>query len=245
MNRRREPASGVERCTRGATLVEAVTALTLLALLATGLVAVTGNGLRAWAETREALRQDRRLGMASLRLHEAISSIVPLVTPRPSGDSPQPFFQGEERMVRFVTGHSPVKGPRSGMRLVTLRAIPASGGGQLVLTDRPCPSLHELGAILEGTSGTAASRSEAAGEAESWIVAEEPADFSLEYLEIPTETDEPERWVRRWRDRNRVPRAVRIRWTSGTSSDGSRGAHEHWVTAAVIAEAETLGGLAR
>lgn len=237
--RRRGAASGVKRSKRGATLVEAVTALTLLALLATGLVAVTGNGLRAWAETREALRQDRRLGMASLRLHESISSMVPLVTPRPGGESPLAFFQGEERMVRFVTGHSPAQGARSGMRLVTLRAIPASGRSQLVVTDVPCPSLHELGALLESTAGSAVNA------AESWTVAEELVDFSLEYLEIPTGTNEPERWVRRWRDKNSVPRAVRVRWTSGTSSDGSRGAHERWVTATVLAEAETIGGLAR
>lgn len=229
----------MKRSRRGATLVEAVTALTLLALLATGLVAVTGNGLRAWAETREALRQDRRLGMASLRLHESISSMVPLVTPRPGGESPLPFFQGEQRMVRFVTGHSPAQGPRSGMRLVTLRAIPASGGSQLVVTDVPCPSLHELGVLLESTAGSAVDA------AESWIVAEELVDLSFEYLGVPSGSDEPERWVRRWRDKKRLPRAVRIRWTSRTSSDGSRGMHERWVTAAVIAEAETLGGVAR
>ena len=239
MNRRRAAASGVGLSTTGATLVEAVTALTLLALLATGLVAVTGNGLRAWAETREALRQDRRLGMASLRLHESISSIVPLVTPQPRGESPQSFFQGEERMVRFVTGHSPLAGARSGMRLVTLRAIPASGSGQLVVTDVPCPSLHELGVLLESTAGSAVDA------AESWIVAEELVDLSFEYLGVPSGSDEPERWVRRWRDKKRLPRAVRIRWTSRTSSDGSRGMHERWVTAAVIAEAETLGGVAR
>ena len=242
MNRRRAPASGMERSTRGATLVEAVTALTLLALLATGLVAVTGNGLRAWVETREALRQDRRLGMASLRLHEAISSIVPLVTPRPRGESPQPFFQGEERTVRFVTGHSPTKGGRAGMRLVTLGATPESGGVRFVLTDVPCPSLQELGALLENPAENAASPLEGA---ESWTVAEELVDFSLEYLEVPAGTDEPERWVSRWQDKNRVPRAVRIRWTSGVSSDRSRDGEERWVTASVPAEAEALGGLAR
>lgn len=245
MNRRRAPAAGAERSKRGSTLVEAVTALTLLALLATGLVAVTGNGLHAWVETREALRQDRRLGMASVRLHETIASIVPLVTPRPRGESPQPFFQGEERMVRFVTGHSPAKGGRTGMRLVTLQALPASGGIQLVLTDVPCPNLQELGTLLGSTAGNAASPVEVAGAAESWTVAEELVDFSLEYLEIPAETDEPERWVSRWRDKSRVPRAVRIRWTAGMPSDGSRDAHQHWVTASVLAEAETLGGLAR
>lgn len=242
MNRRRAPAAGAERSTRGATLVEAVTALTLLALLATGLVTVTGNGLRAWVETHEALRQDRRLGMASLRLHETISSIVPLVTPRPRGESPQPFFHGEERMVRFVTGHSPTRGGRAGLRLVTLQAMPASGGVQLVLTDDPCPSLQELGALLESPAEYAASALEAA---ESWTVAEELVDFSLEYLEVPAETDAPERWVSRWRDKNRVPRAVRVRWTSGASSEGLRDAQQRWVTASVLAETETLGGPAR
>ena len=242
MNRRRAPAAGAEWSTRGATLVEAVTALTLLALLATGLVTVTGNGLRAWVETHEALRQDRRLGMASLRLHETISSIVPLVTPRPRGESPQPFFQGEERMVRFVTGHSPTRGGRAGLRLVTLQAMPASGGVQLVLTDVPCPSLQELGALVESPAEYAASALEAA---ESWTVAEELVDFSLEYLEVPAETDAPERWVSRWRDKNRVPRAVRARWTSGASSEGSRDAQQRWVTASVLAETEALGGPAR
>ena len=238
MNRRRAPASGAERSTRGATLVEAVTALTLLALLATGLVAVTGNGLRAWTETREALRQDRRLGMASLRLHESISSMVPLVTPPPGSESPRPFFQGEDRMVRFVTGHSPVAGARSGMRLVTLRGLPASDGGQLVLTDIPCPSLHELGALLRSGAGNAPSPGEAS---QSWTVAEGVVDPSFEYLEIPAETGEPERWVSRWRDTKSVPRAVRIRWTSDTS----RGAQQHRVTAPVLAVAESLGGPAR
>ena len=245
MKRLRGLASNEERSTRGATLVEAVTALTLLALLATGLVAVTGNGLHAWVETREALSQDQRLGIANLRLHEAISSIVPLVTPAPRGGAPRPFFQGDERMVRFVTGHSPATGARSGMRLVTLRAIPGSSGVQLVLTDSPCPSLHELGALLESTAVDDPSPVETAEETESRTLADELVDFSLEYLEIPAGTAEPERWVSRWKDKRRVPRAVRVRWTSGTSSDGSGGEPQHWVTAAVLAEAESLGGVAR
>lgn len=245
MKRLRGLASNEERSTRGATLVEAVTALTLLALLATGLVAVTGNGLHAWVETREALRQDRRLGIASLRLHEAISSIVPLVTPAPRGGAPRPFFQGEERMVRFVTAHSPTMGARAGMRLVTLRAIPRSGGAQLVLNDSPCPTLHELGALLESTGGNAPRPVEAAEETVSRTLSEELADFSLEYMETTAGTDEPERWVSRWRDTRRVPRAVRIRWTSRTSSDGSGGVQQRWVTAAVLAEAATLGGIAQ
>ena len=245
MNRLRESASAEERSRRGITLVEAVTALTLLALLATGLVAVTGNGLRAWVETREALRQDRRTGIASLRLHETISSIVPLVAPRPRDGVLQPFFQGDERMVRFVTGHSPATGARSGMRLVTLRAVPGPGGLQLVLNDIQCPSPHELGALLESPAGDVASPVAAAREAESRTVAEGLADFSLEYLENPAGTAEPERWVSRWRDKRRVPRAVRVRWTSDTPNDGSGGSRQSWVTAAVLAEAETEGGHAR
>ena len=141
-------------------------------------------------------------------------------------------------MVRFVTGHSPAAGARSGMRLVTLRGLPASDGGQLVLTDIPCPSLYELGALLESGADNAPSPGEAS---QSWTVAEGVVDPSFEYLEIPAETGEPERWVSRWRDTKSVPRAVRIRWTSDTS----RGAQQHLVTVPVLAEAGSLGGPAR
>lgn len=245
MNRRFGSVSAEERSSQGITLVEAVTALTLLALLATGLVGVSGNGLRAWVETREALRQDRRLATTQSRLHESISSIVPLSTPRQRGGAPQPFFQGAQHMMRFVTGYSPMRGGRAGMRLVTLRAIPKPSGVQFIARDSPCPDPHELVALLEASAGGAAGPLETSEDADAWIVAEELAACTFEYLEFPTDTADPERWLSQWQVGKGLPRAVRIRWTARASRGASEGGHQRLVTAAVLAEAESSGGFAR
>ena len=245
MNQRSGPVSPEERSSQGITLVEAVTALTLLALLAAGLVGVSGNGLRAWVETREALRQDRRLATTQSRLHESISSIVPLSTPRQAGGAPQPFFQGAQHMMRFVTGYSPIRGERAGMRLVTLRTIPKPAGIQFIVRDSPCPDPHELAALLESAAGEAAGSLETSEDADAWIVAEELAACTFEYLEFPENTEEPERWVSRWQVEKGLPRAVRIRWTTRASRGASEGGHQRLVTAAVLAEAESSGGFAR
>ena len=245
MNQRSGPVSPEERSSQGITLVEAVTALTLLALLAAGLVGVSGNGLRAWVETREALRQDRRLATTQSRLHESISSIVPLSTPRQTGGAPQPFFQGAQHMMRFVTGYSPIRGERAGMRLVTLRTIPKPAGIQFIVRDSPCPDPHELAALLESAAGEAAGSLETSEDADAWIVAEELAACTFEYLEFPENTEEPERWVSRWQVEKGLPRAVRIRWTTRASRGASEGGHQRLVTAAVLAEAESSGGFGR
>ena len=246
MNRSFGPVSAEERSSQGITLVEAVTALTLLALLAAGLVGVSGNGLRAWVETREALRQDRRLATTQSRLHESISSIVPLSTPRQTGGAPQPFFQGAQHMMRFVTGYSPIRGERAGMRLVTLRTIPKPAGIQFIVRDSPCPDPHELAALLESAAGDAAGGSlELSKGTESWSVAEELAASTFEYLEFPENTAEPERWVSRWQVEKGLPRAVRIRWTTRASRGASEGGYQRLVTAAVLAEAESSGGFGR
>ena len=245
MNQRSGPVSPEERSSQGITLVEAVTALTLLALLAAGLVGVSGNGLRTWVETREALRQDRRLATIQSRLHESISSIVPLSTPRQAGGAPQPFFQGAQHMMRFVTGYSPIRGERAGMRLVTLRTIPKPAGIQFIVRDSPCPDPHELAALLESAAGEAAGSLETSEDADAWIVAEELAACTFEYLEFPENTEEPERWVSRWQVEKGLPRAVRIRWTTRASRGASEGGHQRLVTAAVLAEAESSGGFAR
>lgn len=244
MNRRFGRVPAEERSSQGITLVETVTALTLLALLAAGLVGVSGNGLRAWVETREALRQDRRLATTQLRLHESISSIVPLATPRLSGGAPLPSFQGAQHMMRFVTGYSPTRGGRAGMRLVTLRAIPKPAGVQFIVRDSPCPDPHELVALLE-SAGDAAGPLEIAEDTDFWIVAEELAACTFEYLEFPTDTAEPERWVSQWQVEKGLPRAVRIRWTARASRGASEGGHQRLVTAAVQAEAESSGGFVR
>ena len=148
-------------------------------------------------------------------------------------------------MMRFVTGYSPMRGGRAGMRLVTLRAIPKPSGVQFIARDSPCPDPHELVALLEASAGGAAGPLETSEDADAWIVAEELAACTFEYLEFPTDTADPERWLSQWQVGKGLPRAVRIRWTARASRGASEGGHQRLVTAAVLAEAESSGGFGR
>ena len=138
----------------GMTLIEVVLALALLGLVSAGLLAVTGNGLRAWLDSREALRQDRRLSNASIRLHETIAAIVPIPAMPQSGNlDPFPFFAGEQRFMRFVSSHSPTRGSRAGMRLVTLNARSFEGTLRLFLSETACPGPPRTRFALAVSSG--------------------------------------------------------------------------------------------
>ena len=231
----------------GMTLIEVVLALALLGLVSAGLLAVTGNALRAWLDSREALRQDRRLSNASIRLHETIAAITPMpAMPQSGSPDPFPFFEGEQRFMRFVSGHSPTRGSRAGMRLVTLNARSFQGALRLLVTETACPSPGGLASLLAAVPGSR-TRSQAApfiparDAEESWTVAEHLSACEFAYLRDSPAPGGAAEWVQQWQDRLTLPRAVRIEWTQRSGRRGSGVLGGGSITAAVLAESDPSG----
>ena len=228
----------------GMTLIEVVLALALLGLVSAGLLAVTGNGLRAWLDSREALRQDRRLSNASIRLHETIAAIVPIPAMPQSGNlDPFPFFAGEQRFMRFVSSHSPTSGSRAGMRLVTLNARSFEGTLRLFLSETACPGPRGLASLLPSVSGSPTQTHTLpffpAREAEeSWTVAENLSACEFSYLRGSPVPNEAAEWVQHWQDRLTLPRAVRIEWAEGGGRHGRSLLAGGSITAAILTESE-------
>ncbi|MCY4594999.1 MAG: prepilin-type N-terminal cleavage/methylation domain-containing protein [Bryobacterales bacterium] len=231
----------------GMTLIEVVLALALLGLVSTGLLAVTGNGLRAWLDSREALRQDRRLSNASIRLHETIAAMVPMPAMPQSGSLDAfPFFEGEQRFMRFVSGHSPTRGSRAGMRLVSLSAHSFEGALTLLLTETACPGPRGLASLLPAVPGRQTGQQArpfipAREAGESWTVVENLTACEFSYLRGSRVPNEAAEWVQHWQDRGTVPRAVRIEWTEKSGWHGSSLFGGRSITAAVLAEPEPSG----
>lgn len=231
----------------GMSLIEVVLALALLGLVSAGLLAVTGNGLRAWLDSREALRQDRRLSNASIRLHETIAAIVPMPAMPQSGSlDPFPFFEGEQRFMRFVSSHSPIRGSRAGMRLVTLNARSFEGALRLLLSETAYPGPRGLASLAPPDPGSrtgpqALPFNPAREYKESWTVAENLSACEFSYLRDSPVPNEAAEWVQHWQDRETLPRAVRIAWTERSGRHGSSLFEGNSITAAVLAESEPSG----
>ena len=233
----------------GMTLIEVALALALLGLVSTGILAVTSNGVGAWIDSREALLQDRRLSNSSLRLHESIAAIVSMpAIPRSDSLSPFPFFQGERQTMRFVSGHSPMRGSRAGMRLVSLHARRDERGLRLLVTETPCPGPRGLGSLVLPAPSTRANPlaiqfMPVREGKESWIVAENLTVCEFSYLREAPVPNESAEWVQRWPDRSALPRAIRIEWAGGSRQRGNPLSGRRSLTAAVLAESEPAGGL--
>ena len=231
----------------GMTLIEVVLALALLGLIATGLLAVTGNGFRAWLDSREALRQDRRLSNASIRLHETIAAMVPMPAMPQSGSlDPFPFFEGQQRLMRFVSSHSPSRGSRAGMRLVSLNARSFEGTLRLLLTETACPSPRGLASLMPAVPGRRTGPQALpffpGREAEeSWTLAEDLTACEFSYLRGSPVRNGTAEWVQHWQDRLALPRAVRIEWTEQGGRNGSSLLEDRSITAAVLTEAAPSG----
>ena len=231
----------------GLSLIEVLVALSLLALVSASLLAATGAGLQAWLDARDAMLLDRRTADGNAQLLATIAAMVPMpATESPERGASFPFFQGEPRMMRFVTTHSATHRGRGGLRLLTLRVASAPGGLKLVLDEAPCQGPDGLGELLEtgarSSPGAVGGRLVFAPEfarEDSWTVADRLAVCRFAYLRDGL--DGQSVWLSLWDDQHALPRAVRIELAERTRAGSAGRPRPIRITAAVLAEAGAAG----
>ena len=128
---------------RGVTLIEMLIAVSLVALLSTGILYAMRLGLGALEQTNRKFTDNRR-ALGSLRvLHQQLAAVIPAQVScggRPVEQAPV-FFQGSQFSVQFVTRYTLEEAARGYPRIVEYLVIPgdaARGGGvRLVMQETP------------------------------------------------------------------------------------------------------------
>jgi general secretion pathway protein J len=123
MTRRREA---------GVTLLEMLLAVSLLALLSTGMLMALRVGVNAMEKSNKRLMDNRRMAGTQRILEQEIAGFIPVMADcTPSGDQPRasvPFFQGEPQAMRFVSSFSLGEGWRGYAQVLEFQVIPGNAG---------------------------------------------------------------------------------------------------------------------
>lgn len=146
MRRRRERASR----RAGVTLIELLIAITLVSMLATGMLFAMRVGLNAMNSTQRRIEDNRRVLGAHRILEQEFGGFLPAMAncgqPAMAQAPPLPFFQGEASVVRFVSNYSLLEAWRGLPVIVELFVAPASDGRGLRLLMNQYPFRGPVGA---------------------------------------------------------------------------------------------------
>lgn len=194
----------MRRGSAGFTLLEMVVSLTILAGIAAFLVVsfrLAGGSIeRGEAETREMARLRAGIGIFERSIRSADASVLPR-----EGDSPAPYFVGEQKKLRFLSASSVSSTPGGGYRLLSFFEAEGSEGGT-GLTVADASPFREEG--VESWDGTENPR----------VFLPGATDVTFSYSAGPSDEGTWE-WFDSWnlKEQGFLPRAVRVEFT--TQSD--------------------------
>lgn len=203
----------------GMTLIEILVAVTLLGLLATGLVTALQVTAGAWSSSREARGQDRRIANSNALLHAQFSGVTPVVPQTVQRDvrvTGGPFFQGEPNAMRFVSSYSMTEGVRGGLQIVELQVSPGREGMRLLLTQTPYQGPLSVGRFIIGSERLpqpGAMRlffTPIQPRADTLIAADRLRSAAFSYLKGSLRQGEPDVWVAVWDQPQQLPQAIRV-----------------------------------
>jgi len=126
----------------GVTLMELLIAITLLSLLAVGIVMSLRVALSAMNKADARLMANRRVTSVQRILEDQIQGIMPVTADcQPPGEGPRPtisFFQGEQQTMRFASTYSLQQGARGMPMILEFQVIPGENGEgvRLVVNER-------------------------------------------------------------------------------------------------------------
>lgn len=205
---------------RGVTLLELLIAVSLLSLLAVGVLMAMRVGLDAMQKTNSRLMDNRRVARAQRILEEQIAGFMPLVAECMVGpDRPRvrmPFFQGEPESMRFLSSYSLAEGARGYPRILEFQVIPGENnrGVRLVVNEHLYTGPLGAGLFCMGMGPDPLTGAQVplyrpieVGP-HSFVLADRLAFCRFWYRETPP-PPAPERWVPRW-VQPQWPRAIRI-----------------------------------
>ncbi|MBI3210447.1 MAG: prepilin-type N-terminal cleavage/methylation domain-containing protein [Candidatus Solibacter usitatus] len=208
----------------GVTLLELLIAMTLLALLSTGVLMAMRVGFGALQKTNKTFLANRRAFGAQRILEQQIAGFIPVSAACNAAGGPPPytrvsFFQGELQTMRFASTYSLAAASRGMATILELQVIPGEEGRgyRLIVNEHPYTGPLGAGRFCTGTApdpftGTSATRFIPVGIREdSFVLADKLAECRFLYrVAMP----EPpfERWVPRW-VYGTYPTAIRIEMT--------------------------------
>ncbi len=218
---------------RGMTLIEVLIAVSLVALLSTGMLYALRAGLGSVESINRHVQNARRASSAQRILEQQFAGLMPVVAPCRTGapmdnGAASAFFDGEPNVIRFVSAYSLEEAGRGHPQIVELFVIPAADGGgvRLVVNEIPYASPLTAGMMctlqrsdqLNGIEFLAFPAPQTSPR--SFVLADRLSRVSFAYQELLQE--EPfERWLPRWMRVDALPSAVRIEMVP-LAADASR-----------------------
>lgn len=205
---RRRPEAGV-------TLVELLIAVTLVAMLAVGMLYAMRVGLNAMDRSNARLMQNRRVASVEKILEAQVANIMPVTALCANENGPAgaiSFFQGETSTMRFVSAYTLHEGSRGNATMLEFQVIAGEDeqGVRLVLNEVLYSGAQALGATCLGNppdgSGPIFRKVEIGPG--SFVLADKLAFCRLSFLE-PQSLPLPPTWVAHWK-KPILPEAIRI-----------------------------------
>jgi len=141
---------------RGVTLMEVLVAVSLLSLLAVGMLMAMRVGLNALGKSNDRLMANRRVVSVQRILESEIAGLVPVKAPcliSPEGPRPEMlFFQGDPQAMRFVSTYSLAGAWRGMTQILEFQVIPGEDGigVRLVVNEIPYTSPDAAGVLCMG-----------------------------------------------------------------------------------------------
>jgi hypothetical protein len=212
------------------TLIEVTIAITLMALLVTGMTLAMRISLNSLGKANDKLISNRRITGAQRILEQQIAGLIPVAALTPPGSPGQaglrvPFFQGESQSMRFVSTYSLHEASRGTPRILEFQVVPGAeaGGVRLVVNEIPYASAYSAGELVTGRStidgmGLMTTFRPIEVGPQSFVLADKLASCRFLYQE-PRPKPEYQRWDEVWA-KQQWPTSIRIEMAPLTNEPG-------------------------
>jgi len=192
------------RDVRGVTLIELLIAMTLLSMLAAGIVIALRVGLSALDKSSSKLTANRRVTSVERILEEELTGIMPVTADcLPSAADGPPthisFFQGDLEAMRLASAYSLQQGARGFPMILEFQVIPGENGAgvRLVVNEHWYTGPRSTGLFCVGGGPEGARFTPIQIGGGSFVIADKLAYCRFSFREPPRPPLEP-RWVTHW-----------------------------------------------
>lgn len=204
----------------GVTLMELLIAVTLVALLAVGMLIALRVGLSAMDKSNARLMSNRRAASVEKILETQVANIMPVTAQcAPLSGGPRiiiPFFEGDPQAMRFVSNYSLQQGARGMPMILEFHVIPGEDGQgvRLVVNEH-----IYTGPVAAGVFCAGVARDETGAMQPqflpietgptSFVLADKLAYCRFLYNFVPPDPKTPPLWLAHW-IKTLLPAAIRI-----------------------------------
>lgn len=205
----------------GTTLLELMIAITLVSVLAIGMLFAVRAGLTALDSVNRRITSTRRVVGAERVLTSAFGNFLPVRAfcgqpGRPAEGEPDPFFQGDPASMHFVSGYSLAGAGRGYPQVMEMFVAPRPDGDgvRLMLNEFPYRGPISAGYFCsppqpQAETGRLINRfRQPTLSPSSFVLADRLASCRFFFEEAAV--DQPARWVPVWTRRDVWPRTIRI-----------------------------------